>query len=147
MLISNKEKILSPPKSYFIELTNRCNLTCTMCISTALLNVLTSTGQKVLWISTSRKDSLNRLPDWANPHGLPCMAGESLLHRESPIEIIRFGSSFKNLNIGLLTNGMLLSTEISRGIIDSGISWIGFSIDGTNKEKFEKYRRGSDYGP
>ena len=70
------------------------------------------------------------------------MSRESL-HRS--LEIIRFGSSFKNLNIGLLTNGMLLSTEISRGIIDSGISWIGFSIDGTNKEKFEKYRRGSDY--
>ena len=31
MLISNKEKILNPPKSYFIELTNHCNLTCTMC--------------------------------------------------------------------------------------------------------------------
>ncbi len=145
MLISDIEKIFSPPKSYFIELTNRCNLTCTMCNFHSPVERTDKHRAKGFMDINLAKGLIEQIaglgePAWVALHG----AGESLLHKDL-IEIIRFGSSFKNLKIGLLTNGMLLSPEMSRGIIDARISWIGFSIDGTNKEKFEKYRRGSDY--
>ncbi len=77
---------------------------------------------------------------WVALHG----AGEPLLHR-GLIELLRYTSNFKNLQFGFLTNGMLLDETISRSVLDSGMSWIGFSIDGTDRERFEKYRVGSRF--
>lgn len=71
-------------------------------------------------------------------------AGESLLHK-GLIEILDYTNKYKNIHSGFLTNGMLLDGEMSSRILDSGIAWIGFSLDGIDKEKFEKYRIGSRF--
>ncbi|MDJ0621557.1 MAG: SDR family NAD(P)-dependent oxidoreductase [Desulfocapsaceae bacterium] len=46
---------------------------------------------------------------------------------------------------GFLTNGLLLSEEVSRRVLDAGINWIGFSVDGADKETYDFIRRGSDF--
>lgn len=83
--------------------------------------------------------SLER-PSWVAFHG----AGESLLHKNL-IDILSYCKAYDSIQTGLLTNGMLLTKNLGLELIDSGISWIGFSIDGVNKLKFERFRKGSDY--
>lgn len=138
-----KSEALKPPKSYFIEMTNHCNLRCSMCnfhspvvtgrrekgfMDTALaMNLIEQIGNL-------REDS------WVALHG----AGEPLLHK-GIIDILKFACRYENISCGFLTNGVLLAEDMTQKILDSGISWIGFSLDGIDKEKFEKYRIGSDF--
>lgn len=77
---------------------------------------------------------------WVAFHG----AGESMLHR-GLIDILSYAGRFRNVRSGFLTNAMLLDNDASVAILDSGVSWIGFSLDGIDKEKFERYRVGSDF--
>jgi MoaA/NifB/PqqE/SkfB family radical SAM enzyme len=46
---------------------------------------------------------------------------------------------------GFLTNGMLLDTETSDRLLNIGLNWICFSIDGADRETYEMIRRGSRF--
>lgn len=77
---------------------------------------------------------------WVALHG----AGEPLLHK-GLIDILKLARRYGNISCGFLTNGVLLTEDMAQKLLDAGISWIGFSLDGIDKEKFEKYRVGSDF--
>ncbi len=144
-LFKQKRRNIEPPKSYFMELTNFCNLKCIMCNfhSPSLENhekrpkgfMDTDLAKEIL-------DQIGRLgvDTWVALHG----AGEPILHRDL-IEILTHAGKYKNIKCGFLTNAMLLDREVSKDILQTGIAWIGFSIDGMNKQCFEKYRLGSDF--
>jgi MoaA/NifB/PqqE/SkfB family radical SAM enzyme len=140
-----KPASLGPPGSFFIELTNHCNLRCSMC---NFHSCQIPDGRKRprgfmdvrLARSIVRQVGSLGTSAWVALHG----AGEPLLHR-GLIEIVQYASSFDSINCGFLTNGMLLDEFVSRVLLDSGLSWIGFSIDGMDKEKFEKYRVGATF--
>lgn len=138
-----KENPLRPPKSYFLELTNHCNLRCIMCnFHSPLVN---GKRQKGFMDTDLAIDVLKQIADtgeksWVALHG----AGEPLLHK-GLIKIVEFASRYGNINCGFLTNAVMLDKEMTARIMDAGISWIGFSLDGIVREKFEKYRVGSDF--
>lgn len=46
---------------------------------------------------------------------------------------------------GFITNGLLLTAERSRALVDMGLDWICFSIDGATKEIYEQIRQGSSF--
>ena len=46
---------------------------------------------------------------------------------------------------GFLSNGMLLQPSISDSLLDLGLNWIGFSIDGADRTTYEMIRRGADF--
>lgn len=46
---------------------------------------------------------------------------------------------------GILTNGLLLDTDMARALIDAGLDWICVSMDGATQEEYEKIRKGSDF--
>jgi len=69
--------------------------------------------------------------------------GESLLHPQL-IEMIDYAKK-KGLFARLHTNGSLLSEEIARGIIQSKLDRLSFSLDGFDKQTYERIRRGGDY--
>jgi MoaA/NifB/PqqE/SkfB family radical SAM enzyme len=138
-----QERLTRPPRTFFLELTNHCNLRCSMCNFHAP-SVKRSRAKgfmsEELAVRTIEEICAMEGPKpWVALHG----AGEPLLHR-SLVDILR-KTSHREIDIGFLTNAVLLNEEISRKILDAGISWIGFSIDGIVKEKFAAYRRGADY--
>lgn len=140
-----KCRSIRPPRTYYIELTNLCNFRCSMCnFHSAMVTPVRERQRGFMDIRLARRivDQIGSFGETASVafHG----AGESLLHR-GLIEILNYASKHKNIYSGFLTNGMLLDDEMSTGILDSGISWIGFSLDGIDKEKFERYRIGSDF--
>lgn len=134
---------LKPPKSYFIEITNHCNLRCSMCNFHS--PVVPGKRRKGFMDKDLAKEILKEIAGfgenaWVALHG----AGEPLLHK-GLIEIIEFAQGFENISCGFLTNGVILDKDKTERLISAGISWIGFSLDGIVKEKFEKYRVGSNY--
>lgn len=140
---SGCETRLTSPQTYFLELTNHCNLRCSMC---NFHSQSVSQRRKKGYMSPDfALRLLNEISDisaprpWVALHG----AGEPLLHKD--LIVVLQKSSHLKLDIGFLTNGVLLNDEIARKLMDTNISWIGFSIDGIDKEKFNKYRCGADY--
>lgn len=138
-----EKKSLNPPKSYFLELTNYCNLKCSMCNFHS--PIVTGKREKgFMDISLAKKIveqiGKTRIDSWVALHG----AGEPLLHK-GLIDILKFSSKYENIRCGFLTNGVLLDEDRTLKVLDTGLSWIGFSIDGIVKEKFEEYRVGSDF--
>ena len=46
---------------------------------------------------------------------------------------------------GFLTNGTLLTRDLTRQLVDAGLDWIGFSVDGATAEVYEAIRPGADF--
>ena len=119
-----------------IEPTNACNLECRTCS-----------------IDGSRKrglmdlDLFRRIIDDAAGSGVYEVAlflgGEPLLHKDLP-EMIRYVAE-KGLEPRVYTNACLLTPERSEQILDAGLTFLGLSIDGDNKEEYESMRIGSDF--
>ncbi len=137
------------PKSVFLEVTNHCNLRCVMCTfhSERLPKIL----EKVPYRSKGfiKKELAFKIIDELGSSGEPIWlalhgAGEPLLHPEIE-NFVERASRYSNLNVGFLTNGMLLTSEKSKLLLDAGIRWLSVSIDGVNPGLMEKYRVGSNY--
>lgn len=132
------------PRSYILELTNYCNLRCSMCnFHSPEVSKRREKGFMPFSVAANlieRISAADQDRPWVALHG----AGESLLHKDF-LKILAKASLFSNLDAGFLTNAVLLDDEISMKILDTSISWIGFSIDGINREKFNKYRCGAEY--
>jgi len=125
--------LLSKPTSLQIEPTTRCNLRCPIC-------------QYPVWdrsgMDLSLKDFkriIDKIPFLIslNIQGI----GEPLLHKDL-FAMIEYCKK-KKIIVGFITNGTLLTEKISQRIVDSGVDWIGISIDSTQKETYEKLRVGA----
>ncbi len=66
--------------------------------------------------------------------------GEPLLNKELP-EMIRYVHD-SNIYTSVSTNAQLLSSEISKKLVLSGLDKLIVSVDGTSQEVYEKYRVG-----
>lgn len=142
--LSTERSVIPPAKTFFIELTNHCNLRCTMCNFHSPV-VLRRREKGFMSFDLVKKLLLEisgSSPErpWVALHG----AGEPLLHRHL-VRILQEAGLYKNLDTGFLTNAALLGPEKAREILDTPLSWIGFSIDGINGPLFNKYRQGADY--
>jgi short-subunit dehydrogenase/MoaA/NifB/PqqE/SkfB family radical SAM enzyme len=69
--------------------------------------------------------------------------GEPLLH-PNLAEWIRDANA-ADCKTGFLTNGVTLNEEKSRQFIQSGLDWIGFSVDAATAETYEQIRKGADF--
>lgn len=127
-----------PPRIplYFIEVTNTCNLNCDFCPRNDLSR---GTGYmefdlfklviKKIKKMGARYVNLNRF-------------GESLMHPQF-VQMLRYAKNEGIPNIGLVTNGQLLSPEIIEDIVDAGIDRVNVSLDTLDKVKYEKTRKGA----
>lgn len=135
---SSKDTTPVYPKSVILETTNFCNLRCRMChIWGEKVSRKRQTGfiREELW-----RKAIDEISAWKEQihltlHG----AGEVLLHKDF-LKILTYATAKKNLSVGFLSNGTLLSEEMSSAILDTDIAWIGFSVDGIEEEKYKKYR-------
>lgn len=69
--------------------------------------------------------------------------GEPLLHPKLADWIREANAA--GCRTGFLTNGLILNQEKSLQFIQSGVDWIGFSVDGATAEVYERIRRGADF--
>ncbi len=135
---SPKLTVPSYPKTVIIETTNACNLRCKMC---HVWGEGVTKKREVGFIAEDIwKKAFDELSHWDESitialHG----AGEPILHKDF-LKILSYAASKKNLAVGFLSNGSLWSKEFTKAILDTDISWIGFSVDGVDPVKYKNYR-------
>jgi len=119
----------------YIETSFACNLSCIMCPMGAQIK-----GQGLMSYETFKKI----LPDinLFKAVGLSGF-GEPLIHKE----IVKMVRDIKKQNIftNITTNGTLLSSNLTKELIDAGLDLMTFSIDASKKESYEKIRIGSHF--
>jgi radical SAM protein with 4Fe4S-binding SPASM domain len=65
--------------------------------------------------------------------------GEPFLDRQL-VEKVRYAKSRGIPQVGMISNGSLITEELARGMIDAGLDAINISLDASGKETFEQTR-------
>jgi len=111
----------------YVEVTNRCNLNCSMCIRNNWNHELGSMSRKTLLKMLSDIQSFSPFPEiFFGGYGEPL----------SHPEIINFVQDTKKFGArtSLVTNGTLLSPELSKDLILSGLNQLWVSLDGMHHD-------------
>lgn len=125
------------PVRIWVELTSHCNYKCLMCPNKDLEEEDRGFMEFVLYKKIV-DEAQNFVFDINLAH-----RGESFLHSQL-IEMIDYAKK-KNLFTRLHTNGSLLTEEIAHGLIQSKLDRLSFSLDGFDKEIYEKIRKGGNF--
>jgi radical SAM protein with 4Fe4S-binding SPASM domain len=128
-----------PLEHVFLPLTQRCNLKCPMCMR--------HVPEK--WDASDASPEILQSVLDASPfiHSVvPGGTGETLLY-ENLVEVI---GEFKRRmpednHVGFNTNGTLMTEQAASRLIDAGVNWITFSVDGASKPVYERIRLGSNF--
>ncbi len=129
------------PKEIILETTNHCNLKCRFChFHGPGSSPSRSKGhmKRALW-----QKIVAELAEFEEETVL-CLhgAGEPLLYPDlkNLIEKVKENPSLK---VGFMTNAMLLDKAWSDYLLDVGIDWLAFSVDGVDPETNDFFRRGA----
>ena len=130
------------PSQVILEVTSACNLCCKGCAIHGPQHYVTrpmGTMEEKVW-----RTAIADIGSWGREVNLTTHGGgEPLLHPRLK-EILTFAVSFPRLEIGFLTNGMLLDQGWSEFLVSLGLDWISFSIDGVSPETHRIVRKRSD---
>lgn len=123
-------------KLYF-EPSSRCNLECTMCFRNS-------------WIDEGFSDMRAEVFDAAldtAPVGVKTVffggMGEPLIHGDILYMVKRASST--GARVELLTNGTLLTRQMSSDLIDAGLDMLWVSLDSIEAEDYEQIRQKSNF--
>ncbi len=139
-----KFKVGAYPIDIIAELSNICNLRCTMCFqSDETLPIRKTTKVPLMSMETFK-----RIVDECSLYGIPALKlnwrGESLLN-ENFTEMVRYAKNKRILEVTSLTNGTLMNENVCRELVDAKMDQIVVSIDGFTRETYEIIRRGACY--
>lgn len=130
------------PQNIILELTNKCNLECIMChVHSGDVKQKRKEGfmEEYLW-----KKVIDEISSWEYNVNLSTFgAGETLLHPQI-VDVVKYAGTRTNITVGFLTNAMLLDRKKTAGLLNACIDWIAISLDGTDRNFVEHYRRGSN---
>ncbi len=117
----------------FWNLTEKCNLACSHCYSRS------GPGQDTK-NELSTEEALALIDDFS-AMGIPLIlfsGGEPLLRDD--IWDLACHAAGKGIKIALSTNGTLISAEIAQKIRESGIEYVGISLDGATAATHDRFR-------
>lgn len=118
-----------------VEPTILCNLECAFCINPSLPRARTS-------LSLAKfQELLRQVPGVAKISLVGI--GESFINKDL-WSIIRHAKVY-GIEIGTTTNGTFLTDRLLHEILDSGLDWLNFSIDGATKDTYERMRPGATF--
>lgn len=125
------------PNTIMLELTNACNLSCTMCMNPKM------TRKKGYMDLTLIEKILQEAYELNIKNIALYTTGESLLHPKI-FEIIDLCKKYDRY-VYLTTNALLLNDTKIHKLLESNIDSIKYSIDGLKKEEYESIRIGGSY--
>src|SRR5438552_4912167 len=116
----------------FWELTKGCNLRCIHCRASA--TELSSPSD----LSTeSARDVIDHITAVSNP--ILVLSGGEPLFRSDIFQLARYGTD-KGLRVALATNGTLVTKDVARMIVDSGVKRVSISLDGADAATHDAFR-------
>jgi AdoMet-dependent heme synthase len=120
------------PRLIFWELTKGCNLRCVHCRASA--TELSSPSD----LSTQAAiDIIDQIAAVSSP--ILVLSGGEPLFRSDIFQLARYGTE-KGLRVALATNGTLVTKEVARKIVDSGIKRVAISLDGADARTHDTFR-------
>ncbi len=128
------------PRVVRIEPAAACNLACSHC----------PTGTIVMARGLMKPDTFERVMDSlrTNRDAVKVVVlyhgGEPLLNKRFP-DMLRQVKELGVPFVKTVTNGMVLTDAVLSGLIDHGLDWIEFSIDGNSPAENDFIRRNCDY--
>ena len=135
------EKEAKFPPHLEIELNYSCNLRCPMCTWSAE----TTVEKKEDWF---KFEEYERLIGEAVKKGTKsirlCYVNEPLI-RQDLDQFVKCAAEKGILDIIITTNGTLLTKEVSKKLIEAGITKVNVSLDAFTEDTYEKVRVGGDF--
>jgi len=131
-MIGPKEK----PDRITLELTNYCNLSCTMCPRHYMKY------PKGYIVPSLFKKIIDEMVSHDIKVLVPFFRGEALLH-PGFLDLMTYAKA-QGLTVQLATNGVLMTHDIARSLVEMGIDFLSFSVDSIDETEYRNLRRGSD---
>jgi radical SAM protein with 4Fe4S-binding SPASM domain len=117
------------PRLIFWELTKGCNLRCIHCRASA--TELSSPSDLSTQVAL---DIIDQIAAVSNP--ILVLSGGEPLFRSDIFQLARYGTD-KGLRVALATNGTLVTKQVARKIVDSGVA---ISLDGADALTHDTFR-------
>jgi AdoMet-dependent heme synthase len=120
------------PRLIFWELTKGCNLRCIHCRASA--TELSSPSD----LSTqAARDIIDEIAAVSAP--ILVLSGGEPLFRSDIFQLARYATD-KGLRVALATNGTLVTKQVARKIVDSGVRRVAISLDGADAPTHDTFR-------
>lgn len=123
------------PKIFAVELCAECDLNCSMCHHDQMVR---PKGNLPMPLWKKCADEIASVAPSTNVWFSFC--GEPLLMPDRLIEMLHYGAKAGLKSLNLNTNGMKLTNDLAKRLLDTKLSTIVIGIDGFTKETYEKYR-------
>jgi len=133
MLRTGRDKAPHWPDIVQIESTNLCNAKCVFCPRDEMHR-----RQGVMDFDLYRK-VVDECAALGITHVRVHNYGEPFLDKQL-VEKVRYAKSKGIAEVGMISNGSLITEDLARGMIDAGLDAINISVDASGKEVFEATR-------
>ena len=138
LLATGRDRAPRWPDIVQIESTNMCNAKCVFCPRDDMHR-----AEGIMPMDLYRK-IVDECAALGITHVRMHNYGEAFLDR-TLVEKIAYAKQKGIKEVGLISNGSLLTERVARGIVDAGLDAINISVDASGREVFETTRVGLNY--
>jgi MoaA/NifB/PqqE/SkfB family radical SAM enzyme len=138
LLATGRERAPSMPEIVQIESTNICNAKCVFCPRDEMHR-----RQGIMTVELFRK-IVDECVELGITHVRMHNYGEAFIDKEL-VDKVRYAKQKGIREVGVISNGSLISESVARGMIEAGLDAINISVDAAGKEVFESTRLGLKY--
>jgi radical SAM protein with 4Fe4S-binding SPASM domain len=138
LLATGRDRARRLPDIVQIESTNLCNAKCVFCPRDEMHR-----RQGVMAMDLYKK-IVDECAALGITHVRVHNYGEPFLDRQL-VEKVRYAKDRGIAEVGMISNGSLITEEIAAGMIEAGLDAINISVDAAGKEIFERTRVNLDY--
>src|SRR5688572_25241415 len=138
MLATGRERSPILPEIVQIESTNICNAKCVFCPRDEMHR-----RQGIMSLDLYKK-IVDECVELGITHVRVHNYGEPFVDRRL-VEKVRYAKQKGIKEVGMISNGSLITEQVARGMIEAGLDAINISVDASGKEVFESTRLGLKY--
>jgi MoaA/NifB/PqqE/SkfB family radical SAM enzyme len=138
LLATGRDRAPRMPEIVQIESTNICNAKCVFCPRDDMHR-----RQGIMSVELFRK-IVDECAALGITHVRMHNYGEAFIDRKL-VDKVRYAKQKGIKEVGMISNGSLITEPVARGIIDAGLDAINISVDAAGKEVFESTRVGLKY--
>ena len=138
MLATGRDRAPNLPDIVQIESTNICNAKCVFCPRDEMHR-----RQGIMSLGLFKK-IVDECVELGITHVRVHNYGEPFVDRKL-VEKVRYAKEKGIKEVGMISNGSLITEPVARGMIDAGLDAINISVDASGKEVFEATRIGLKY--
>ena len=138
LIATGRDRAPRIPEIVQIESTNICNAKCVFCPRDDMHR-----RQGIMSVELFRK-IVDECVTLGITHVRMHNYGEALMDRRL-VDKVKYAKERGIREVGMISNGSLITDHVARGMIDAGLDAINISVDASGKEVFESTRLGLKY--